>query len=109
MSNADPRVTLRLLDGAADPAWAAQVRGIPIEGVTVKVNMTLTELPNFTARPGTNEPHHTGQVNTPLSKREWRDYHRMANDGVLPPRTWCELYLQTVFDRSRRARPTCIR
>ena len=85
---------------AADPAWAAQVRAIPIEGVTVKVNMTLTELPNFTARPGTNEPHHTGQVNTPLSKREWRDYHRMANDGVLPPRTWCELYLQTVFDRS---------
>ena len=35
---------------------------IPIEGVTVKVNMTLTELPNFTARPGTMEPHHTGQV-----------------------------------------------
>jgi phytoene dehydrogenase-like protein len=24
----------------------------------------------------------------------------MANDGILPPRTWCELYLQTVFDPS---------
>ena len=100
VSNADPRVTLGLLDGGAEPAWAAKVRSIPIEGVTVKVNMTLTELPNFTARPGTNEPHHTGQVNTPLSKQEWREYHRLANDGILPPRTWCELYLQTVFDRS---------
>jgi phytoene dehydrogenase-like protein len=100
VSNADPRRTLELLDGGADPAWAAQVRGIPIEGVTVKVNMTLTELPNFTARPGTREPHHTGQVNTPLSKAEWRDHHRAANEGRLPPRTWNELYLQTVYDPS---------
>ena len=100
VSNADPRVTLRLLDGGAEPGWAARVRAIPIEGVTVKVNMTLTELPNFTARPGTSQPHHTGQVNTPLSRQEWRDAHRLANEGILPPRTWCELYLQTVFDQS---------
>ena len=33
VSNADPRVTLRLLDGAADPAWRARVEEIPIEGV----------------------------------------------------------------------------
>ncbi len=73
ISNADPCATLRLLGGAADPGWAARVAAIPIEGVTVKVNMTFSELPNFTARPGTREPHHTGQVNTPLSKEEWRD------------------------------------
>jgi len=100
VSNADPRVTLRLLDGGAEPGWAAKVHSIPMEGVTVKVNMTLTELPNLIARPGTNQPHHTGQVNTPLSKQEWREAHRLANEGILPPRTWCELYLQTVFDRS---------
>jgi len=100
VSNADPRVTLALLDGGADPAWAERVRAIPMEGVTVKVNLALTELPNFTARPGTREAHHTGQVNTPLTKREWRDHHRAANDGLLPPRTWNELYLQTVFDTS---------
>jgi phytoene dehydrogenase-like protein len=100
VSNADPRVTLALLDRAADPAWARQVRAVPIEGVTVKVNMMLRELPNFTARPGTCEPHHTGQVNTPLSKGEWRDHHRAANAGLLPSRTWNELYLQTVFDNS---------
>ena len=100
VSNADPRRTLGLLDGSADAVWAKRVGAIPIDGVTVKVNMTLTELPDFTARPGTREPHHTGQVNTPLSKQEWRDFHQLANDGVLPPRTWNELYLQTVFDPS---------
>ena len=100
VSNADPRATLAMLGASADPVWADRVREVPIEGVTVKVNMTLTELPSFTARPGTMEPHHTGQVNTPLSKEEWRAYHRAANDGVMPPRTWNELYLQTVFDAS---------
>jgi phytoene dehydrogenase-like protein len=98
VSNADPWVTLSLLDGAAEPAWAEQVRGVPMDGVTVKVNMTLTELPDFTARPGTMEPHHTGQVNTPLTKDEWRRYHAQANAGELPVRTWNELYLQSVFD-----------
>jgi len=100
VSNADPRVTLGLLGDRADSAWAEDVRAIPMAGVTVKVNMTLSELPNFRARPGLSEPHHTGQINTPLTKDEWRDNHRLANEGRLPPRTWNELYLQTVFDPS---------
>ena len=100
VSNADPRVTLGLLGGSAEASWAARVRSVPMDGVTVKVNMTLAELPNFTARPGLAEPHHTAQANTPLTKDEWRAYHRAANEGVLPPRTWNELYLQTVFDKS---------
>jgi phytoene dehydrogenase-like protein len=39
-------------------------------------------------------------VNTPLTKAEWGAYHRAANEGVMPPRTWNELYLQTVYDPS---------
>jgi phytoene dehydrogenase-like protein len=100
VSNADPCATLALLDGAADPDWAGRVASVPMKGITVKINMTLTELPDFIARPGTREPHHTGQVNTPLGKEEWRSHHRTANAGLLPPRTWNELYLQTVFDGS---------
>jgi phytoene dehydrogenase-like protein len=100
ISNADPAVTLRLLGGAAEEGWAAQVRALPTKGVTAKVNLRLSELPDFLARPGVSRPHHTGQVNTPLSKDEWRVYHRTANEGGLPPRTWNELYLHTVFDRS---------
>jgi phytoene dehydrogenase-like protein len=100
VSNADPRVTLGLLGGAADPEWRGRVEAVPMRGVTVKVNLTLRELPNFLARPGTCEPHHTGQVNTPLTKIEWRDAHRAAASGELPARVWAELYLQTAYDPS---------
>ncbi|HEY7781946.1 MAG TPA: NAD(P)/FAD-dependent oxidoreductase [Ktedonobacterales bacterium] len=100
VSNADPRVTLRLLGGEADDAWRTRVESVPIEGCTVKCNMLLRELPNFTARPGTNEPHHAGQINTPLSKAEWRDGYAAARRGELPERLWTELYFQTAHDPS---------
>lgn len=98
VSNADPVVTARLLGENVDPAWQARVDAVPIKGCTVKVSAALTELPNFTARPGTREPHHHGQINTPLTKQEWLDHHRMAAQGELPPRLWTELYFQTAHD-----------
>lgn len=100
ISNADPRVTLRLLDGQVDSAWRQQVESVPISGCTVKFNMLLHELPNFTARPGTNEPHHAGQINTPLSKQAWRDGYAAMERGELPDQLWTELYFQTVHDPS---------
>jgi phytoene dehydrogenase-like protein len=100
VSNADPKVTLRLLGESADPAWRAKVDSVPILGCTVKLNVALRELPDFNARPGTRETHHFGQINTPLTKDEWRKYHRAARDGRLPPRLWTELYFQTAHDPS---------
>jgi len=100
ISNADPRTTLRLLGNAADPGWRAQVESIPIEGCTLKVNVWLRELPNFQARPGLCEPHHFAQVNTPLTKQEWKDGYAAARQGRLPDRLWTELYFQSVHDHS---------
>ncbi len=100
VSNADPVVTLRLLGEAADPDWAAQVHRTPIKGCTVKFNMLLRELPSFKARPGTLMPHHYGQVDTPLSKDNWRSGHAAAERGELPEQLWTELYFQTVHDPS---------
>lgn len=100
VSNADPRVTLRLLGGEAESGWRAQVEAMPQRGITMKVSAALRELPNFVARPGTREAHHGGQVNTPLSKEEWRTYPALANAGRLPPRLWTELYFQTAYDPS---------
>jgi phytoene dehydrogenase-like protein len=100
VSNADPRTTLRLLGDNADAAWQAQVESIPIVGCTVKFNMLLRELPNFKARPGTNEPHHAAQINTPLTKQEWKDGFAAARRGELPKQLWTELYFQTVHDPS---------
>jgi phytoene dehydrogenase-like protein len=98
ISNADPRRALAMLDDAADPAWRAQVESIPIEGCTVKLNVLLRELPNFTARPGTLEPHHYGQINAPLTKSEWKAGFAAARSGELPDALWCEIYFQSVHD-----------
>ena len=100
VSNADPRQTLRMLGAAADAAWRAQVESVPIEGCTVKLNVHLRELPSFSARPGTDNPHHYGQVNTPLTKDEWKQGFAAAKRGELPDHLWCELYFQSVHDRS---------
>ena len=69
-----------------------------MRGCTVKVSVALNELPNFTARPGVNEPHHLGQINTPLTKAEWRDGFATARAGELPGRLWTELYFQSAHD-----------
>ena len=98
--NADPRQALNLLGGAADPSWRARIEQVPIEGCTVKLNVHLRELPNFKARPGTNEPHHYGQINAPLTKDEWKAGYAAARRGELPQHLWCELYFQSVHDSS---------
>lgn len=100
ISNADPQVTRRLLGDQVDSGWQAQVEATPIEGCTVKLSVGLHELPNFTARPGPNERHHTAQINTPLSKQEWRDSYALARQGQIAPRLWTELYFQSAQDRS---------
>lgn len=100
ISNADPRTTLELLRDSADGQWRAQVEAVPMTGCTMKLNVWLRELPNFTARPGTCEPHHFGQLNTPLSKREWVESYTAAEQGRLPDRLWTEIYFQSVHDRT---------
>ena len=105
VSNADPVQTLRLLGPHADPSWRARVETIPIEGCTVKLNVLLSELPNFTARPGPlhpsqAEPHHYGQINAPLTKDEWKSGFAAARRGELPHHLWCELYFQSIHDNS---------
>lgn len=100
VANADPRTALGLLGDAADDEWAAQVARIPMRGCTVKLSVALSELPNFRARPGTNEPHHLGQINTPLDKAGWQAGYEAAARGDLPEQLWTELYFQSAHDGS---------
>ncbi len=99
VSNTDPRVAISLLGEAADSTWRTQVEAVPIEGCTVKLNVLLRELPDFHARPGTCEVHHHGQINTPLTKAEWRENYQAAREGRIADRLWTEIYFQSVHDR----------
>jgi phytoene dehydrogenase-like protein len=98
--NADPATALALLGNRVDAGWKSQVEAVPRKGCTLKLNVLLRELPNFTARPGTNEPHHYGQINAPLTHQEWRDGFAAAKAGELPAKLWCELYFQSAHDAS---------
>jgi phytoene dehydrogenase-like protein len=98
ISNADPIRTLHMLESSADRAWTAKVRSVPIQGCTVKLNVLMHEPPDFTARPGINEPHHYGQINAPLTKSEWKSAYAASRAGRLPDHLWCELYFQSMHD-----------
>lgn len=98
VANADPRTTLRLLGEEASGEWRTQVERVPMRGCTVKISVALNEPPNFKARPGLQEPHHLGQINTPLTKAEWQTGFAEAQVGELPKRLWTELYFQSAHD-----------
>lgn len=100
VSNADPMTTLNLLGNQAPSAWHKKVVTTPMKGCTVKMNVALHELPNFVSRPGLREPHHLGQINTPLNQDEWKTGFQQAQSGKLPKRLWTELYFQTACDTS---------
>ncbi|HEY1654190.1 MAG TPA: NAD(P)/FAD-dependent oxidoreductase [Candidatus Tumulicola sp.] len=64
-SNAHPRTTfLDLLEPAAlDREFRARVQGWRTTGASLKLNLALGELPNFTARPGKDAgPHHRATI-----------------------------------------------
>jgi phytoene dehydrogenase-like protein len=98
ISNADPIRTLAMLGPSADTAWRTRIESVPIQGCTVKLNVLLSELPDFLARPGQNKPHHYGQINAPLTHTEWQSAFAAAKRGYLPQHLWCELYFQSAHD-----------
>ena len=65
LSNVDARTTfMSLLEAdAVDEDFLRRVRQIKASGVVTKVNCVLSELPDFTSRPGkTAQPHHRGYI-----------------------------------------------
>lgn len=100
ISNADPPRTLSMLGKNADRKWAQKVESVPVQGCTVKLNVLLSELPNFVSRPGIGQPHHYGQINAPLTKSEWKASFAAAGNGDIAEHLWCELYFQSAHDAS---------
>ncbi len=65
LSNADANITFTKLVGEdhLDPEFAAGVKRIRYDSASVKINVLLSELPDFTACPGTETgPQHCGTI-----------------------------------------------
>lgn len=102
-SNAHPRTTFfELLDPSSlDPAFAAKVKAWESVGPSLKLNLALGELPNFTARPGIDpRPHHRATIHVAPTV----DYlQRAYEDGVAGGESrepLIECFLQTPTDPS---------
>jgi len=99
-SNLDPRLTfLKLMDAAdLDPAFLDGIRKFRSEGTSLKMNLALSGLPDFTALPGTPGPQHRATMHICPSvdyiERAWDDakYGRPSRSPLI------EMTIPTMYD-----------
>ncbi len=102
-SNAHPRTTfLELLEPSLfDADFAAKVREWKSVGPSLKVNLALGELPNFTCRPGTNaRPHHRATIHVAPSIDYLQKAYTDARSRGESDEPLIEGFLQTPTDAS---------
>ncbi|MGO9196838.1 MAG: phytoene desaturase family protein [Acidimicrobiales bacterium] len=67
----------------------------------VKINLALSELPNFTADPGTNQqPHHTGSVEMAPSMEYIERAFLDAREGKAAERPFSDSVIPSTFDKT---------
>ncbi len=97
VSNADPKVALRLLDGNGIPSeFEERLRAWKVRSPVLKVNAALSELPRWTAAGGENWPA-AGTVNCRESLDDAQAAFEAAERGELSV-GFTELYSQTAAD-----------
>jgi phytoene dehydrogenase-like protein len=101
LSNADPKTTYLDLtpDGALPSEFTQFVRDWKSEGCVLKVNMALSELPDFIARPGKGPQHH-GTVEISPSLDYLDTAYREGTEGTHSSKPYMEVFIQSVLDRS---------
>jgi phytoene dehydrogenase-like protein len=103
LSNAHPFTTFGgLLElGDVPPAIAARLRTWRTEGVSLKLNLALGELPNFSSRPGsTPAPHHRATTHVAPSIDYLQTAHDEARRGGVSRAPMLECFMQTPTDAS---------
>lgn len=101
-SNADLTRTVSLLPSEAVPEHLTRsLTTARVEGISCKINMAVSELPDFTLMPGKEPgPQHLGTAHLAPSMdfldRAWHD----ARDGIPSVEPMVEVYIQTATDRS---------
>ncbi len=101
--NADPsRLFLQLLDpGDVPPALLERARTWRCNGVALKINLGLGELPNFVARPGSHEqPHHRATIHVAPSIDFLQTAYDDARTFGTSRNAMLECFMQTPTDPS---------
>ena len=101
--NADPaRLFLRMLAPAdVPPDVLARARAWRNNGVALKINLALGELPNFLARAGTNEaPHHRATIHVAPSIDDLQRAYDEAQTFGVSRDAMLECFMQTPTDAS---------
>jgi phytoene dehydrogenase-like protein len=101
-SNLDPKVTfLKLVEAAElDPEFRGAIERYRVEGTSLKINLALDELPDFSALPGARGPQHGATMHICPSidyvERAWDDakYGRPSQNPLL------EMTCPTFYDAS---------
>lgn len=99
-SNLDPKATfLKLVEpGYLDPEFLASIEHFRVEGTSLKMNLALDGLPDFTALPGSPGPQHGATMHICPSidyvERAWDDakYGRPSQNPLL------EMTCPTIYD-----------
>jgi phytoene dehydrogenase-like protein len=101
LSNADPKRTFLGLmrDGSLPEDFVARVRDIDTTGSVVKVNLALSELPDFTALPGEG-PQQQGTIELSPSIEALDDAFADARAGRVSSKPYMEVYVQSATDPS---------
>lgn len=104
LSGADPIATFGEMLAPSDlpDDLAARVRDWRIEGCSLKLNLALGELPNFTARPGnvTAQRHHRATIHVAPSIDYLQNAHDDARARGASPEPMLECFMQTPTDPS---------
>jgi phytoene dehydrogenase-like protein len=99
LSNAHPVLTFGSLipSGVLDAAFMGRVRAWRSPGCTVKVNLALDGLPDFTTLPGAG-PQHFGTVEISPSVDYLLQAYLDAVSGRTSVRPWMEVFIQSATD-----------
>jgi phytoene dehydrogenase-like protein len=103
VSNAHPRTTfLELVDRSLlDAEFMRKVETWKTNGPSLKLNLALGELPNFTCRPGSNpQPHHRASIHVAPSIEYLQRAYEDARDNGESTHPLIECFLQTPTDPS---------
>ncbi len=98
VSNADPKRTLSLCEGAVPEAFRSRVEAWRSESPVLKINCALSRLPHFPqAAPG-GQPHRA-MITISSGIDATQAAYEASRQGEPAP-AWCELYFHTAYDPS---------